>query len=74
MDLIPVPRVSSWKRPFQWETNCRRACGGAKPGSCNQKMQKTMEVPQMQFIDKVIDVPMQRLAQPIDKVVDVPEV
>ena len=28
----------------------------------------------MQFIDKVIDVPMQRQAQPIDKVVDVPEV
>ena len=38
-----------------------------------QKMQKTVEVPQMQFIDKVIDA-MQRLAQPIDKVVDVPEV
>ena len=52
----------------------RRACGGAKPGSCDLKMQKTMEVPQMQFIDKVIDVPMQRQAQPIDKVVDVPEV
>ena len=28
----------------------------------------------MQFIDKVIDVPTQRQAQPIDKVVDVPEV
>ena len=37
-------------------------------------MQKTVEVPQMQFIDKVIAVPMQSQAQPIDKVVDVPEV
>ena len=39
-----------------------------------QKMQKTVEVLQVQFIDKVINVPMQRQAQPIDKVVDVPEV
>ena len=39
-----------------------------------QKIQKTVEVPQMQFIDKVIDVPMQRQAQSIDKLVDVPEV
>ena len=64
----------SCKRPFQWEANCRRACGGAKPGSCDQEMQKTVEVPQMHFIDKAIDVPMLRQAQPIDKVVDVPEV
>ena len=28
----------------------------------------------MQFMDKVIDVVLQRQAQPIDKVVDVPEV
>ena len=28
----------------------------------------------MQFIDKIIAVPMQSQAQPIDKVVDVPEV
>ena len=39
-----------------------------------QKIQITLEVPQEQFVDKVIDVPMQRQAQPIDKVVDVPEV
>ena len=39
-----------------------------------QKMQKTVEVPQVQFTDKVIDVPMHRQAQPIDQVVDVPEV
>ena len=64
----------SWKRPFQWEANCRRACGCAKPGSGDQESQKTVEVPQMQFIDKVLDVPMQRQSQPIDKVIDVPEV
>ena len=39
-----------------------------------QKMQITVEVLRVPFIDKVIDVPMQRQAQPIDKVVDVPEV
>ena len=39
-----------------------------------QKMQKPVEVPQVHFIDKVNDVPMQRQVQPIDKVVDVPEV
>ena len=73
LDLIPISRVRSFNR-----------CSGKQIADVPvvvqsqvpviQKMQKTAEVPQVQFIDKVIDVPMQRQAQPIDKVVDVPEV
>ena len=47
----PAPTV-------QWEANCRRACGGAKPGACDSEDAENCGVPQVHFIDKVVGVPM----------------